>query len=209
MRGILPAALLVGCRGDVNPTCDSAPDGLDVVADTYFDGSIASHGNTDTLLVGNGNRALLRFFLGPDLRASELRFVLTLTEPGSAEDCMAGCGPCQPIAPSGSVTASLVRSDWDEATASHEIREQVEPWSAPGPDGADVLELAATSATASGTALSIGFNALGLSIDPDWPADEVSVLISPLGNVAVPVRYSTRENACEPATAPRLTATCQ
>lgn len=197
--------LLAACGGSGDPGCD---DELPLLADTYFDGATARGGAGD-LLVGEGKSALLRFRLGPDLVVGDVSFSLVLTQPAAAEECGAGCGPCPAMASTRAVTASLVRSDWSEEQATAELRDAASPWSMPGPSGVDVVALPATSATSNGAALTINFSSGSLSIPPSWPVDEVSVLIRPTNPAQPVVRFSSRSNACEPASVPRLTARCQ
>jgi hypothetical protein len=202
---LAPLALIACGGGTSDPACD---DELPLLADTYFDGTTV-RGNAGDLLVGEGKSALLRFRLGPDLVVGDLDFSLVLTQPAAAEECGAGCGACPPMASTRSVTASLVRSDWNETEATAELRDDASPWSMPGPTGVDVVTLPATSATSNGTTLTINFSSGSLSIPPSWPAEEVSVLIRPINTTQPVVRFSSRSNACEPASVPRLTAVCR
>jgi len=204
---LVAVSVVVGCGGDSDPTCAAVDDmvELSVVADTYIDGSATPHGDEGVLQLGAASTTLLRFRLGPQLRAPDLKFTLVLTMPATADDCGAGCGACPAMGASSGVTVKLVRSDWDEPTATTDLRDPATPWSMPGPSGVDTVPLAATSATAAGATLSIGFNALGLSLNAAWPVEEVSVLVSATSSET---RYSSRSNHCEPDSAPRLVATC-
>ncbi len=211
MRTLAIALSLAACGGgSSDPSCDGvATVELPQLGDTYVDGSGTAHGGEGSLLIGATNRGLLRFALGPELRAPNLRFVLTLTIPQKANECGGTCGPCPAMAPGTSVNVSLVRSDWDETLATSSLRTGIDAWSMPGPSGVDIVQLAASSATSGGSTVGLGFNALGLSFNAAWPADEISILVSPVATASAAVRYSSRSNDCEPATsAPRLVATC-
>jgi hypothetical protein len=211
MRSAVLLAAAVGCGGssDGPPSCDGAGDvvELDLLADTYIDGT-AAHGGEGLVQIGNGTRGMFRFSLGPKLSTRDLKFTLVLNVPATADDCAPGCGACSGAVAAGGVTASLVRSDWNEPVVTSELRDAATPWSMPGPAGVDVVQPAATSATASGQTLSIGFNALGLSLNPSWPADQITVMVNPNATSTTMIPYSSRSNDCEPAAAPTLTAEC-
>jgi len=202
---VLGLCAIAGCGGG-DPSCGAVDDmvELSVLGDTYFDGA-AAHGDEGVIRFGGGTAALLRFDLGPNLRAPDLKFALVLTAPANADECGAGCGPCAANPNATGITVSLVRSDWDEAAATADLRDPSTPWSMPGPAGVDIVPLAATSGTASGATITIGFNALGLSLNAAWPADQISVLVSA---TSAETLFSSRSNHCQPDSAPRLVATC-
>lgn len=215
MRGAVLVLVIAsaggGCGGGGDPdpsVCsgDGATATFEAVGDTYIDGATA-HGTEGLVRIGGASRGLFSFDVGPNA-VNTLKFTLVLNVPATADDCAPGCGACPGAVAAGAVTASLVRSDWKEAEVTSDVRDAATPWSSPGPTGLDVVQLAATSATASGQTLSIGFNALGLSLNASWPADQVTVMVNPGATAATAIGYSSRSNNCEPAAAPTLTAVC-